>query len=295
MCVSILTRHGISTARYVLYEDAWWRNVLNLTYGSFNNSAAPECQTSGTAVPQFPPFVGRYHDGDVRCDGGGGGGGATTAPLCRGFLEVAYAFDDVSLAYFQPYVHTPEGHAVLAYDAADTSLGALRGGGGAAADASVDASAGAARLLDAVHAELVRLHTDALTAAGALERVRDSTKPSGAALAVWDRAVVGLGAGIHDWARDDRADATCGSFDEGEARMPAAALQLRGGGGAASIAEEGVVAPVFVANEAFSGRHGWCEGALAMAENVLAAAPYALPRPAWLDEATYRDDVLYAA
>ena len=53
---------------YLLYDtDAWWRNYLNLTYGTFNNSAAPECQTSGTAVPQFAPVVRACVRASVAC------------------------------------------------------------------------------------------------------------------------------------------------------------------------------------------------------------------------------------
>lgn len=179
---------------YILYEDAWWRNELNLTSGYFNNSAAPEKQTSGTAVPQFPPLAGRYHDGDVRCD-----------PTCRGFLETTYAFDDVSIAFFKPYRAVGGRPVVLLGDKADDIAGH--------------------DLLKAVHEELLHLHKDDLAKVpGALERTR-ALRPSLGVLAIWDEAVSGFGGAIHDWMRDTRVDATCSSFEQCQWMMPPRLMQ----------------------------------------------------------------------
>lgn len=178
---------------YLLYEDAWWRNELNLTQGTFNNSAATENQTSGTPVPQFPPMVGRYHDGDVRCD-----------PHCRGFLETTYAFDDVSLAFFRPYRAGTQPYVRLGEDPDDVAGNDL---------------------LDIVHEELVRFHAHALAkVSGALARTK-KLRPSMALLAIWDEATTGFGGAIHDWFRDSRGNATCSSFEVCQQVMPPRFLQ----------------------------------------------------------------------
>jgi len=186
-------RASAAVKMYVLYEDAWWRNELNLTSGNFNNSAAPVNQTSGTAVPQFPPLSGRYHDGDVRCD-----------PRCRGFLQATYAFDDVSVAFYRPYrPQTAEPYTVLG------NSGDVVG----------------SDLLDAIHKELVQLHEAALAKVpGALERTQ-ALRPSLGVLTIWDEATVGFGGGIHDWMRDGRGGATCTSFGECQQIMPPRLLQ----------------------------------------------------------------------
>lgn len=186
-------RASAAVKMYVLYEDAWWRNELNLTSGDFNNSAAPPQQTSGTAVPQFPPLAGRYHDGDVRCD-----------PRCRGFLQTTYAFDDVSVAFFRPYrPRNGKPYAVVGND------GDVVG----------------SELLNTIHEELVRLHTPALAQVpGALERTK-ALRPSLGVLAMWDEATIGFGGGLHDWMRDSRGGATCKSFGECQQVMPPRLLQ----------------------------------------------------------------------
>ncbi|CAE7819586.1 prpf31, partial [Symbiodinium sp. CCMP2456] len=68
---------------YVYYEDAWWRNYLNLTAGQFSNMG----DDWWNAPYQFPlPLEGRYWDGDFRCDSDGRN--------CRGFLEAIYGGGD---------------------------------------------------------------------------------------------------------------------------------------------------------------------------------------------------------
>lgn len=237
---------------YVLYEDAWWVNDLNLTSGSFNNSAAPHEQTSGTAVPQFPPLQGRYHDGDVRCDSQG---------KCRGFLETMYAFDDVSVAFYRPYrAGGGQPFTVLGADPQDVA---------------------GADLLDSIHEELVRFHSEALGDKGALERVR-ALRPSLAVLSIWDEAAAGFGGAIHDWFRDARNTSTCSSFGDCQQKMPPTLMHPL------------QPLPLYVVGEAFGARNGWMESALAMAENVLHKF-YGLVRPLWIDEKTYVNDVLYSS
>ena len=48
---------------------------------------------------------------------------------------------------------------------------------------------------------------------------------------------------------------------------------------------------LYVANEAYGSRSGWCEGALVQAENVL--HHLGLPRPAWITQDVYQQWVLY--
>eukprot|EP00746_Dinoflagellata_sp_MGD_P122347 gnl/MRDRNA2_/MRDRNA2_57262_c0_seq1.p1 gnl/MRDRNA2_/MRDRNA2_57262_c0~~gnl/MRDRNA2_/MRDRNA2_57262_c0_seq1.p1 ORF type:complete len:371 (+),score=40.02 gnl/MRDRNA2_/MRDRNA2_57262_c0_seq1:430-1542(+) len=241
-------RASAAVKLYVLYEDAWWVNYLNLTSGHFNNSAAPEQQTSGTAVPQFPPLVGRYHDGDVRCD-----------PKCRGFLETTYAFDDASVAFYRPYrAGDGQPFTLIGSDPLDIA---------------------GSDFLEAVHAELIHFHTDALKSKGALEYVR-GLRPSLAVLSIWDEAARGFGGAIHDWFRDDRITATCSGFSDCQQKMPPKLMQPLS------------TLPLYIVGEAFGSRNGWMESALGMAENVLHKF-YGLPKPWWIDEETYRKDVLF--
>lgn len=134
--------------------------------------------------------------------------------------------------------------------------------------------------MDVVHAALVRVHAKALAASGSLERVR-ALRPSMATLSIWDRMAQGFGAGIHDWMRDDSPDAACSSFTECQAVMPARVLQPLG-----------KAHDVYLVNEAFGSRVGWCEGSLVMAENVV-HSHFGLSRPEWLDAKTYARWVIY--
>lgn len=252
------SRGAPSMKLYVLYDDAWWINELNLTYGYFNNSYAPTCQTSGTAVPQLAPISGRYHDGHVRCDLPGG--------RCRGLLEAAYTYDDVSIAFYRSYLADAKSSARLVSYPSDH-------------DQTPDAWE-RKQLLDSIHQALVELHTPQLKAIGALEKVA-ALRPALAALSIWDRMSLGFGAGIHDWMRDARPQASCHSFTECQQVMPPQVLQPLG-----------QQHNVFVANEAFGNRVGWCEGSLVMAENIM-AKHFALPRPAWIADQVYREWVLF--
>jgi hypothetical protein len=50
--------------------------------------------------------------------------------------------------------------------------------------------------------------------------------------------------------------------------------------------------PLFIVNEAYSSRVGWCEGSIVMAENAL-HRHWNLPKPAWIEEEIYAKWVLY--
>jgi len=243
-------RGADSAKLYVHYDDAWWINDLNLTYGYFNNSDTAQCQTSGTAVPQYPPLMGRYHDGHVRCDLPGG--------RCRGMLEVAYVYDSVSVAFYRTYLADAEKpYVVLPYSDWEGK-----------------------EFLDALHEQLLILHHDQLQRLGAFDRVAQM-RPSLGALSVWDRMAVGFGAGIHDWMRDASPSASCHSFTECQAVMPQQVMQPLGEG-----------REVYVVNEAYGSRSGWCEGSLSQAENVLHRF-FGVAQPLWISAATYQDWVLY--
>jgi len=244
------SRGADSMKLYIYYEDAWWINALNRTYGYFNNTYKPACVTSGASVPQFAPLTGRYHDGDVRCSGNNN---------CRGMLEAVYGYDVISIAFYRPYLADAKvPYRLLNYTE----------------------SWEARELLDAVHASLVAIHESELASRGDLQRVA-ALRPSQAALAIWDRMAEGFGAGIHDWMRDDSAAAACHSFTECQAVMPAQVLQPLGANN-----------PVFVVNEAFGSRVGWCEDSLAMAENVV-HSHYGLQRPSWITATDYDHWVIF--
>lgn len=242
---------------YVHYENAWWINYLNLTSGEFNNSAAPHEQTSATAVPQFPPLQGRYHDGDVRCTRIQGG----LIQWCRGFLEATYAFDDVSVAFYRPY-RAGDGRpfTVIGGDPTDVT---------------------GTDFLEAVHQELVHFHAEVLTSYGVMETV-SALRPSQAVLAIWDEAAQGFGGAIHDWFRDGRDTSTCSGFSDCQQHMPPQLMQPLS------------PLPLYVAGEAFGARNGWMESALAMVENILHSF-YNMTRPSWIDEDTYTTGVLYGS
>lgn len=240
---------------YVYYDNAWWINYLNFTQGTFNNSAAPHEQTSATAVPQFPPLQGRYHDGDVRCVSIQQG----MIDWCRGFLEATYAFDDVSVAFYRPY-RAGDGRpfTVISDDPTDVT--------------GVD-------FLEAIHEELIRSHSEALNKFGVMETV-SALRPSQAVLSIWDEAAQGFGGAIHDWFRDGRESSTCSGFSDCQQKMPPQLMQPLS------------PLPLYVASEAFGSRNGWMESALAMAENILHTF-FDVAKPSWIDDDTYATGVLY--
>jgi hypothetical protein len=267
---------------YLIYEDAWWRNHLNLTYGYFNNSAAPSCQTSGTAIPEFPPLSGRYHDGMLICGSDG--------HSCRGAIEAAYAFDDVSIGYYRPYLADSTTPAMV-YNWPKSSMSesssntTARATAAPSSDLPTASDVDSVGLLTEVHAELVHLHAAALHKAGVYDQVA-AMRPTTAVLAIWDRMVAGFGAGIHDWMRDSRSTnsrpgAACTGFSDCQKNMPSLVLQ-----------PFGKSMPLFIVNEAYSSRVGWCEGSIVMAENAL-HRHWKLPKPDWISADIYEKWVLY--
>ena len=59
-------------------------------------------------------------------------------------------------------------------------------------------------------------------------------------------------------------------------------------------AKNGESVPLFVVNEAYSSRVGWCEGSIVMAENAL-HRHWKLSRPAWIAADVYEKFVLYSS
>ena len=75
---------------------------------------------------------------------------------------------------------------------------------------------------------------------------------------------------------------SCSSFSECQRVMPPRVLQ-----------PFGKEHPVFVVNEAYGSRSGWCEGSLVMAENVVASEHFGLAPPAWINSTIYEEHVLF--
>jgi len=151
---------------YVYYEDAWWRNYLNLTAGQFSNMG----DDWWNAPYQFPlPLEGRYWDGDFRCDSDGRN--------CRGFLEAIYGGGDTIIDAFRPHMLAQRnGDPIVVLDSKKP----------------MDA-----HLLKLVHRSLVAFHAKALKAAGKLELVNASF-PETAVLSSWTGEAAGFEAGCHD-------------------------------------------------------------------------------------------------
>lgn len=155
---------------YVHYEDAWWRNYLNLTSGPFfneNPSGSSSSVIHMHAVPdQGPaPLMGQYHDGDVRCDGPGG--------RCRGFLQAFYS-GGVALDFYKAY-HPLNGEAAVRL---------------------LPSSAEHRQLLASVHKALLELHRKALDAVNATALVAGMAPDSGL-LSIWAEGVSGINGGCH--------------------------------------------------------------------------------------------------
>lgn len=245
---------------YAYYDDAWWRNILGLASGTFNNSDAwswPDdpnamARMDCLAARQAPlALQGSYHDGDVSCDGDGN--------ECYGYIQAAYMGDVQVVRDLQQY-HFPaqKGDAVSHLDPSTSPRDA--------------------RLLTRVHEALVDVHRDALVAAGALAAV-EKLRPASGVLSIWDTKAVGLENACH------MAKATSkGGAGVAPRSIPATAAR-----------PYAKTAPnVYVANEAFGPIECFAEGSLAMAENVLYTY-LSIPKPAWIDDATYFGKVIFNA
>ena len=233
---------------YAHYENAWWRNELNLSAGTFNNSAAWRSDAGGIfssedclAAKQAPfPVQGSYHDADVRCDGPPG------AP-CRGFLQAAYMGDPQAVRLYEEF-HLSGNDSALVLDPSSRADHRFA--------------------LDGVHAALVAVHSAALEAKGVYDKVA-AMRPSGAVISAWSMRAAGIEAGCHF--------PRLGPPLTSPRQIAAAALAPFKG---SPLAER-----VLVVNEAFGTLECWAEGSLTMAEN--AAKRLGLGRPAWLPEDVY--------
>jgi len=142
---------------YVHYEDAWWRNYLNLSIGMF---------TVNQTGPHDPPLFGRYHDGHTRIDNSTG--------MARGFLEAVYQLIDPVYDFYGPFqIREKEPYLKLVYNNPTARM-----------------------LLDAIHRQLVKYHHDLLYKAGVLEKVK-GMPPKLALMSGWGEDSIGFGGGIH--------------------------------------------------------------------------------------------------
>ena len=240
---------------YVHYDDAWWRNILGLTSGPFNNSDAwswkddpsPMAQDDCLAARQLP-FVlqGSYHDGDVRCDADGA--------HCRGFIQAAYMGDVQAVRLYQQFHFAENGDSVAHLDAANPHDD---------------------KLLRQVHEALVAYHAPMMDEA-ALEKVR-GLSPNMGVLSIWDQTAVGFGAACHM----PKALAKDGAGVAPE-KIPSTAMRPFGPN-----------EDIFLANEAYGTVECFAEGSLVMAENV--AAALGVPPPTWIDPAIYDRDIRFNA
>jgi len=239
---------------YVHYEDAWWRNTLSLTNGTFNNSDAwhyddpnPMAADDCLASRQLPFIIqGSYHDADVRCDGDNG--------QCRGYIQAAYMGDVQSVREYQQFHFATNGDSVAHLD------------GSKAADA---------RLLRRVHEALVQFHKEALDAAGATAQV-EALRPDSGILSIWDQRADGFENACHK----PKAQGLNGEGID-PVDIPPTALQ--------PFAK---VPNLFLANEAYGTLECFAEGSLVMSENI-AHTHLGIPAPTWIDPYTYATEVLF--
>jgi len=224
---------------YVYYDDAWWRNDLNLAHGPFFNTEVPIANVSfgGKAINQMPvPLQGQYHDGDVRCDRKDG--------RCRGYLQAYYGGNtaqqvggiDNAIGYYSVYHDSRSEDSVEQLTPEKTHH---------------------RELLDDIHTSLVNLHKSALDAAQATSRV-SKMRPRSAVLSIWSQGVAGFNAGCHFPKPGNNPPAE---------DLPAAALQ--------PLPEW----PIFVANEAYGPMHCFAEASLYMATAFMKRLNISTPTP----------------
>lgn len=232
---------------YVHYQDAWWRNYLNFTGHVFDNLGQTDLTGHGA---QFPaPLMGRYFDGDYRCDGPNG--------ACRGFLEAVYTGERLVVEFYLPHMLTSR---------SDKPFRILD------INNAVDAN-----LLRVVHRSLVALHADSLREVGKLELV-NSSLPDSAVLSVWSGEAKGFETGCHSLKAPtehivDTADVTV--------YPNSTSTRLK------FLRPLGPDVRVYLANEAFGWPSCWAESSLIMAENAVHEME-GLTRPDWLPEDVYR-------
>lgn len=232
---------------YVHYQDAWWRNYLQLTGGEFSNMMGSF--SAWEAPYQFPlPLEGRYWDGDFRCDG------ADAERPCRGFLEAIYGGDDAIIESFRPFMLADRnGDPIVVLDQQKDK-----------------------ELLKRIHRSLVAFHEKPLRKAGKLELVNASL-PDSAVLSSWTAEAAGFEAGCHNL----KVVSPRGYDMEDIKPVFNSSLQR-----SKFVRPLGHDVRVFLADEAFGWPSCWAESSLVLAENAVHEME-GLAKPSWLPEEVY--------
>lgn len=234
---------------YVHYEDAWWRNYLNFTGHVFDNLANFDLSSVGS---QFPaPLMGRYWDGDFRCDGPAG--------ACRGFLKAVYAGEKLIVDFYRPHMLTRR-NAAAPYQILDAKKPSDK------------------NLLLVVHRSLVAMHAEHLKQVGKLELVNESL-PDSAVLSIWSAEAKGFETGCHTL----KSPMSSQAHDTADVLVYPNSSQTR----LKFLRPLGPDVPIFLANEAYGWPSCWAESSLVMAENAVHEME-GLKRPDWLPEDIYR-------
>jgi len=152
---------------YVHYTNAWWRNLLNLTSGSFGDG-----YNRSATLTQLPSLAGRYHDGHTRCDG-------PPAAECRGYLEAEYTYATAARFFLNHQLN-----AELPYSELDYSKPAGR------------------YALDMIHQVLLDYHAPALDSLSRAAGYNATAlvaklRPDSALLSYWGAQTPGYGGAIH--------------------------------------------------------------------------------------------------
>jgi hypothetical protein len=199
---------------YLVYADAWWHTLLNLTEGEVRDPSSS---------PTDPPLYLRYHDGPIRCeeasassgapaDDAPGHAGGEAARKCAGALLVQYAHSlETGAAFYMPYRHGEQ-----------TPLTVL--------------PTTASPLPTMLHAKLMRMHGARLRAVG----VDPATLalPSASVAGYWTHARAET---LHP-APDPL------SFSTAHGQLPACLQGLSSSDYSASVRQPVANAPLFVAN-----------------------------------------------
>jgi len=151
---------------YVHYTNAWWRNILNLTSGSFGLD-----MHNATTKPltQLPDLSGRYHDGHTRCS-------SSPQAACRGFLEATYTYANAARFFLTHEPNNEPPYTRLQYSQPTGKFA-----------------------LDLVHDVLVGYHKTALDKVRGYNATRfvSELRPDFALLSYWGPQTRGYGGAIH--------------------------------------------------------------------------------------------------
>lgn len=240
---------------YVHYNNAWWRNLLNLTSGEFGPSIF---NSSNSPLRQLPDLSGRYHDGHTRCDGAATAADAHTH--CRGFLEATYTYGQAARWFVNQELQTDPPYTTLNYS---KPLGKYA--------------------LDLIHATLLSYHREALEAVPGFNATAlvAALRPEFALLSYWGPQSPGYGGAVHQ-TRD-------GPLVKVEELAPQAMAPFDGH--RVYVANEAFGA-LRQHDGVLGGHHGWAECSLVMAENVL-TAKFGLAPPEWMNASVYDEYVQY--